>query len=192
MLTRRSRVSLALLTVVGLLCACEDSDKAPEVAVSASAAKPSRAKEGELPADMVAAVAANRTSNAVAMHFSLGAKPEVNKALPVEIAIIPAQEFEKVSALFLSQQGLAVSVGEKYGPVSAPAVGKPLKHQLVLLPGKEGVFVITASIETNDPSGNVTRLFSIPVVVSPPASAEGADSQATTAQPQSPSTPATN
>jgi hypothetical protein len=192
MFSRRSRVSLvAVIAGVGLLSACEDSEKAPVVADTSAAAKPTKPVGEELPAEMVTAVSANRSSNAVSMHFSLGSRPEVNKAVPVEIAIVPLEEFETVSAHFLSQDGLAVSVGESYGPLSGPAVGKPLRHQLVLLPGREGLFVITASIETTESSGNLTRLFSIPVVVSPPAVAE-ASGEATTAQPQSPSTPATN
>jgi hypothetical protein len=192
MFSRRSRVSLvALIAGAGLFAGCEESEKAPVAETPAATAVPVKPKADEVPADMVAAVPANRTGNAVSMHFSLGAKPEVNKALPVEVAIVPGQEFQTLNAHFLSQNGLAVSVGENFGPLSAPAVGKPLRHQLVLLPGRDGVFVITASIDTLDSSGNVTRLFSIPVVVSPPAVADAAG-EATTAQPQSSDTSATN
>jgi hypothetical protein len=193
MFIRPSRVSLvALIASVGLFAACEDSEKPSQAnSPAASVTVPAKPKGDELPADMVAAVAANRAGNAVSMHFTLGAKPEVNKALPVDIAIVPNQEFEKLSAHFLSQNGLAVSVGENYGPLSSPAVGKPLRHQLVLLPGKDGVFVLTGSIDTIDSTGNFTRIFSIPVVVSPPGVADAA-AEATTAQPQSPSPPATN
>jgi hypothetical protein len=186
----RSRNSLAaLIATVGMFAACEDSAKAPDPAPAA--AKPSKPKIEGLPPDMVAAVSASRTASAIGMHFALGGKPEVNKALPVEIAIVPHQDFATVSAHFENQDGLAVSVGEDFGPMKSPALEKPLRHQLVLLPGREGVFVITASIETTDPSGNVTRVFSIPVVVSPTVSAD-APGEPTTAQPQSPSTPATN
>ena len=42
---------------------------------------------------------------------------------------------------------------------------KPLTHQLVLLPAKEGMFMVTATVETEGEEGNVSRIFSIPVIV---------------------------
>jgi hypothetical protein len=194
MFIRRSSLSLvALVAGVGLFAGCEDSEKATETAAAPTETPAPKPPADLLPADMVAAVSANRTSNAIGMHFALGAKPEVNKALPVEIAIVPRQEFEAVSVHFLSQEGLAVTVGGSYGPTARPAVGRPLRHQLVLLPRRDGVFVITGSVETTEPAGNFTRLFSIPVVVAPPGSAEDVqETPATTAQPQSPDSPAAN
>jgi len=193
MFIRWSRVSLiAAVAGLGLLVACEDSAKTPEPSTAAGDSKPKKPKAEGLPAEMVAAVSASRSVTAIGMHFALGAKPEVNKALPVEIAIVPHQDFDSVSAHFESQDGLAVSVGEDYGPQSNPAAERALRHQLILLPGREGLFMITASIETIDPAGNVSRVFSIPVVVSPAAGSEPATTGPTTAQPQSPNPPATN
>jgi hypothetical protein len=41
-----------------------------------------------------------------------------------------------------------------------------LKHQLVLLPTKEGVFMISATLETESPTeGTISRVFSLPMVV---------------------------
>lgn len=192
MFIRRCVYVVALIAGAGMFAACEDAAEAPKVDTPAPATTAARPKAEELPADMVAAVAANPASSPISVHFSLGARPEVNKALPVEIAIVSTREFQTLSAHFLSQSGLAVTVGENYGPLTTPAVGKPLRHQLVLLPGREGVFVLSASIDTIDRQGaNLTRLFSIPVLVSPPEVAEAAE-QGTTVQPQSPDTSETN
>ena len=192
MFIRWSRVSLiAAVAGLGLLVACEDSAKTPEPSTAAGDSKPKKPKAEGLPVDMVAAVSASRNATAIGMHFALGAKPEVNKALPVEIAIVPHQEFDSVRAHFESQDGLTVSVGDEYGPQSSPASERARRPQLVLLPGREGVFVITASIDTIDPAGNVTRVFSIPVVVSPTVTAP-ASTEPTTVQPPSPTSPAAN
>lgn len=192
MFTRRGRNSfIAVVAGFGLLAACDDSAKAPDAPVPDAVTKPSKPEAEGLPADMVTAVSASKSAAAIGMHFALGAKPEVNKPLPVEIAIVPHQEFDSVSAHFESQENLSVSVGEEYGPHPSPAAERALRHQLILMPGREGVFVITASIDTNDSAGNVTRVFSIPVVVSLPASAPAA-AEPTTAQPQSPTSPAAN
>jgi hypothetical protein len=183
MLTRRSRYSfVAVVAGVGLLAACDDSAKAPDATAPVVSTMPAKPKAEGLPANMVSAVSAGKSSAAIGMHFALGAKPEVNKALPVEIAIVPHQEFDSVRAHFESQDGLSVSVGEEYGPLSSPAAERALKHQLVLLPTREGVFVIAASVDTIDSAGNITRVFSIPVVVSPAAS-EPATPEPTTTSP---------
>jgi hypothetical protein len=44
---------------------------------------------------------------------------------------------------------------------------KALTHQLVLLPGSEGMFMVTVSVETMSDEGNVVRIFWIPVIVNP-------------------------
>jgi hypothetical protein len=43
----------------------------------------------------------------------------------------------------------------------------------MLLPSREGMFMVTATVDTLSDEGNVVRIFSIPVVVGPaqPASA---------------------
>jgi len=68
---------------------------------------------------------------------------------------------------------LTMPVGEDFGPVNDVAPEKPLTHELMLLPSREGMFMVTATVDTLSDEGNVVRIFSIPVVVGPaqPASA---------------------
>jgi hypothetical protein len=61
-----------------------------------------------------------------------------------------------------------MSSGEVYGPHGDSPKEKALTHELVLQPAKEGLFMITAIVETEGEDGTVTRVFSIPVIVSPP------------------------
>jgi hypothetical protein len=42
----------------------------------------------------------------------------------------------------------------------------------MLLPAREGMFMVTASVDTLGDEGNVVRIFSIPVVVGPAQPAE--------------------
>jgi hypothetical protein len=42
-----------------------------------------------------------------------------------------------------------------------------LKHKLVLQPTQEGVFLVTAAVDTEGADGVVTRIYSIPVIVHP-------------------------
>jgi hypothetical protein len=155
--TRRALV-LALFTSGFLLAACGDSP--PEEAAAAPAATTARTpKVAGLSPDMVAAVSAGRSATVISVHFALGKPPVIGQALPVDIAIVPHQDFSSVQAHFDGVDGLAVTVGTAMEPVTDVKTESILKHQLVLLPTREGVFMISATVET------ISRVFSLPMVV---------------------------
>jgi hypothetical protein len=62
---------------------------------------------------------------------------------------------------------LVATSGDNFGPETNPESETALLHQLVLLPTREGMFVVTSSVETEGDDGNVTRIFSIPIIVAP-------------------------
>ena len=156
----------------GCLClvACDDSPPAAEsrAATPAKAAGPKLAVPGE---NMVAAVPAGKSARFIGVHFSLGNVPTVNQALPVEISIIPHEKFTSLGASFETQDGLTMISGDVLPPGKDAAAEQPIKHQLALMPSRAGVFVITATVETEGEDGSVSRVFSIPVIVAPPAAA---------------------
>ena len=128
---------------------------------------------GFRPQHLKAAVAAGKHSTAISIHFALASPPTVATPLPVKIAIVPHATFATVSVHFESHDGLTMPMGEDFGPVNDVAPEKPLTHELMLLPSREGMFMVTATVDTLSDEGNVVRIFSIPVVVGPaqPASA---------------------
>lgn len=167
--SRRVLVLTALACVS--LAGCGDPP-ADESKASADAAKPAAApKAAALSSQMVSAVSASKNSTAIGVHFALDTTPTVATPLPVQIAIVPHQEFDSVRAHFESQEGLALPVGADFGPVNDVNAEKSLSHQLVLLPSKEGMFMVTVSVETRGDDGNIVRIFSIPVIVGPPQAA---------------------
>jgi hypothetical protein len=68
---------------------------------------------------------------------------------------------------FDTQESLATTSGENFGPKKDLKSETPLTHQLVLLPTREGMFMVSSAVETEGAEGNVTRIFSIPVIVAP-------------------------
>jgi len=132
--------------------------------------------------DMVAAVSAGKAASVISLHFALRAPPAVNTPLPVEVAIVPHRKFSSIRVHFDSQEGLAATAGDNFGPVTNADTETALTHQLVLLPTKEGMFMVTSSIETESEDGNVTRIFSIPVIVAPAGAAAAAAPDAVPAQ----------
>ena len=164
MIQSRARCSLLVaLTSCVLLAACGDPPPEPDPG-SATAAKPAP-KAADPGVNMVAAVSAGKSATAVGLHFSLASAPVVNTALPVDIAIIPHQDFTSLGARFESQEGLTLMSGDQLPTISSPGTEKAVKHQLRLMPVREGVYIVTGTVETEGTEGTVTRVFSIPVIV---------------------------
>ena len=164
---------LAVLASASLVAACGDSPSDAPAATQTGPAKP--AKTAGLPPEMVAAVAVGRSTSVISVHFALGKLPLVGQALPVDIAIVPHQDFVSVRANFEGPEGLALSVGQELKAVADVKQETVVKHQLVLLPRSDGVFILSATVETESPTeGTVSRVFSLPIIVAataPPAPA---------------------
>jgi hypothetical protein len=173
-----TRRVLALITLaVGnacMLAACDDAP--PEQPQPAPGTKPAPPpKVAQVAKNMVAAVSAGKTATAIGVHFALGKVPVVGVPLPMEIEIVPHREFAKVEAHFEGPDELTVTVGADFGPRNHVETETPIQHQLVLLPAREGVYMLTVSVNTVSEEGDETRVFSIPVIVGPaqPASLPG-------------------
>jgi len=177
------RASLVVALASGvLLAACGNStEDAPAPTTTAPAAtaapKPAKAKLAE---QMVAAVSQGKNANAVGVHFILGAAPTVNQDLPVEIAIVPHEKFVSLRMSLAGQEGITIVSGDAFGPKTEVEPEKAFTHEVVLHPTSEGVFTISATVETEGSEGAVSRDYSIPVIVTP---------QAAAASPQSPAPP---
>jgi hypothetical protein len=161
----RGRVLLALIASA-LLCACDDAPPAGSTPAGGSS-RPAQSK-GALPPDMVAAVSASQSSLIISVHFALGGQPAIGKPLPVDIAVVPHRPFASVRAHFDSQDGLQVTEGAVMPEQKDASAEKPLPHRIVVQPLKEGVYMITVGVETQSDEGNITRIYSIPVIVQPP------------------------
>jgi hypothetical protein len=159
------RFLIAAVICGGILAACDDSAKPADTAATSTNPTQKTPKVAGLAPDMVAAVSAGKTAAVISVHFALGSPPTVNEALPVEIAIVPHRDFTAVRAQFETHDGLTLTTGGVFGPRADAPAETALKHRLVLLPGKEGVFMVTAIVETEGQEGTVTRVFSIPVIV---------------------------
>jgi hypothetical protein len=172
-MSRSCALLIATFACGFMLSACDDSAPDPNESVSTTRAKPVVPKIPGLPPEMVAAVSGGKAATMISVHFALGSAPAVNQALPVEIAIVPHRAFTSIRASFETHDGLASTEGDKFGPKTDAPVEKPIQHRLVLMPNREGVFMVTAMVETEDQSGSETRIFSIPVIVGPATAAQG-------------------
>lgn len=195
MMSSRRRNSLLVVNLAlacagaGLLTGCDDAPPPQD-----PAATPRRAVAviESLAPEMVSAVSAGANSTIVGVHFALRATPEVGKALPVDIAVVPHREFTSLRAHFEAHDGLAIATGDTLAAVKDPKAEKAQPHQLVVLPSRDGVFMISAIVETEGAEGNITRVYSIPVIVAPPAPAAGAPPTPANPDPAAAPAPATS
>jgi hypothetical protein len=165
----RVRTTLfAVLVGCALLAGCDNSGSQADVS-RVSASKPKPTKAPNIADQMVAAVSKTRSATVIGVYFSLGRTPTVHQPLPVDIVLVPHEKLSKVVGHFDGQDGIAVVAGDAMEPRNEVEPESTLKHQLVLLPTNEGVFMVTASIETEGSEGTVSRIFSIPVIVAPAA-----------------------
>ena len=156
--------ALVLAMMAGVLAsACNDPP--PPTPSGAASSKPPAKPEGLVPPNMVSAVSASKTSSLISVHFRLEAPPMVGKPLDVEIAVIPHRAFNSLHALFETPDSVILAIGDRFdapGDVKAETV---LSHKLVVQPTQEGVFLITAAVESESEEGTITRIYSIPVIV---------------------------
>jgi hypothetical protein len=163
------RATTIALVACALVAACDEAPPA-KTDPGVTEAAPPKEKLAELPAQMVAAVSSGRTSETIGVHFMLESAPAVGKPLAVQIAIVPHRAFTGVSALFEASDSLGMTAGKIFDGrknVDSEAV---LTHKLVLQPSQEGVFLVTAAVDTVDTEDNdgvVTRIYTIPIIVHP-------------------------
>lgn len=162
---RHRAVALATVACVCMLNACGDAPPEEQQSSTSADKKAPPPKMANVAGDMVAAVSAGKAASAISIHFALRASPIVNKALPVDVAIVPHRKFSLVRVHFEGTEGLAATAGEDFEPKAGIESETALTHQLVLLPTREGMFMVTASVETEGEDGNITRIYSIPVIV---------------------------
>jgi hypothetical protein len=169
-----------------LLAACDDGPSAQAPANDAPSTAAPKSPANPLPPGMVAAVSSTQNSRVVGLHFQLKDSPTVGKALPVDIAIVPHAVLSSLKVSFAARDGIAVAAGGTGEQIKAPVPEKVIDHKLVLLPNQEGVFTVTALVETEGSEGMISRIFSIPVIVSAAAAATPAEPPAPAAPPPAP------
>ncbi len=162
----RGHVLLAVFACA-VLGACDDAPP-PAGTSGAPTARTADAPKADLvPRDMVAAVPAGKAASGVTVHFALRATPEVDRTLPVDIAIVPRQKIDSLRAHFEPQGGLTLVTGKDLEPARNIDAEKLLTHKLVLTPHQDGLFMVTVIVETEEERGSITRVFYVPVMVNP-------------------------
>jgi hypothetical protein len=175
MTSRRDFLIVAILAASLTGCGEDPEPATSGAAAPTAAAKPAaRANDvEEATRGMVSGVAPGRAADAaVDLKFDLKSRPEVGKPLTIDIALLPKIASEVMNVTYLANEGLTVQTStlpSKYEHVQS---GSVYRHQAIVVPKDEGVFSLSAIVMVQTDSGDVTRTFSIPVVVGAPPDTE--------------------
>lgn len=167
---------LAVALALGLTgCGSQSAPGTPGTPVTkrATAAPRPVRPEDTISPNMVAAVAMTKgAAPAVQVKFELGAHPEVGQPLEIALVIIPTVgTLGQISGQVQGEDGLEVVNGAVIPPTEKPVLGTPIHHTLSVVPRRDGVFVLTATIASQAGDQTQSEAFSIPIIAGSPLSA---------------------
>jgi len=140
-------------------------------------------------ADMVSAVSSGKAPTEVALKFALRERPVIGEPVDIDLALIPEHELEQVYATFNATDGLEIIKGGRMSQIEHPEPGAPVSHTLTIVPKREGIFYVSATVLADSATNSTTHNFAIPVIagagISAPV-ASGAGGPPPAARPQSP------
>jgi hypothetical protein len=157
------------VAAAGVLLACGSGEKA---ATPLGGAKPAATTAARQPAGpdlsgMVSAVSGAHTGSATAqMKFELRERPSVAQPLDISLVIVPGPGvLERVYGQVEAGDGLALADGMQIGPVEKPVEGQPILHSIKVVPKREGIFTLNATVSLDAGGQTSTQAFYIPLIV---------------------------
>ncbi len=154
-----------------------NAGQAPAGASSADIeAAAARADIAEATRSMVSAVSGGKQGELLDLKFELKSRPQVGEPLTIDIALIPRVSSEQLSATFIANEGLTVRASETPADYRNVQRESMYRQELIVVPKENGVYFLNAVVMIRTEAGDLTRTFSIPVLVGPPP--EESDSQA--------------
>src|ERR1700722_10556428 len=152
----------ALLAALNGCGKTEHTDRATTPA--RHAAKVSQDAAGLALANMVSAFGTGKPYADIELKFDLRARPVVGEPVDIDLALIPTQDLDRVSATFQAVEGIELTKGGRTPEVVRPPAGVPISHTLTVIPQREGVFYVSAVVLADTGSDSVARNFSIPLI----------------------------
>ncbi len=159
-----------------LLCACGSSNTpvTPRAtthkdAQRAPPANPSNGNEA-LERDMVAAVSPGGSEPPIGLRFRLETKPVVGSPAQLVLALIPTPGAE-ISHIHGSMQadGLQLESARTFD-IDSPRNDAPIEQDVTIVPQRNGVLSVSATLQVDYGNGSLSRTYVIPVIAGNAAS----------------------
>ncbi len=164
-ITRNVAAGLVLTAILG---ACGSGHEGASGSGGSHVVKKALSPAEELSRSLVAGFTQVKPGNTplpVQVKFALQSKPEVAQPLDVTIAIVPtASNLDRVFGKVEGEEGLEMAGSGELEPAERPLENTPIERTIKVLPQKEGIYTLTATVSV-DMSGQIsTQSYSFPVI----------------------------
>jgi hypothetical protein len=171
----------AALSLAAVLAGCGSGGK-PGAGHVAKQSHARAAQADGLSPGMVAGVAPRGAGpSPVQLKFELQGRPEVAQAVDVDVAIVPVYgNVDRITGKVTAEDGLDIVSGQDIPVADKPVEGTPIHHSVKVLPKRDGIFTLTATLVVDSAGQSTSQAFSMPVIAGAgvpdePAKAPSAD-----------------
>lgn len=131
---------------------------------SSSAATHNVTKATPGDADMTSAVSTAKGSARVVLKFALRERPEVGKPTQLDLALVPQMALDHIAASFYAEEGLALQDGGGTASVERPEPYAAIQRTLTVVPQRDGIFYVNATVVADSGAESVARTYTIPLI----------------------------
>jgi hypothetical protein len=167
---------LIVLVLPALLCACGSAAPSGAGKISSHAQhvasnKPSPKGQDTVDPDLVSAVSPGGSGPPIGLKFRLDTRPVVGMPAQLVLALIPTPgvEITHIHGSLQVADGLQLQSAHSFD-IEAPQPGAPLRQDVTVVPQRNGVLSISATLVIDYNDGSVARTYSIPLIAANNAS----------------------
>jgi hypothetical protein len=163
-----TRIALAALLATLILGGCGSSHEDGTSSVAKRAAKRPLSAADALTRGMVGGVTQVKPGSAplpVDVKFALLGKPESAQPLEIDVRIVPtASNLDRVFGKVESEEGLELIGSGELAEAAKPVENTPIDRTIKVLPKKDGIYTVTATVSV-DMAGQIsTQAYTFPVI----------------------------
>ena len=147
------------------LCACGSSNGPTSATHTASRPKGGPATSNATDPDLVAAVSASGSGPPISVKFRLDTKPIVGRPTQLVLALIPSQGIENshIHGALQAADGLLLQSPKSFD-VDVPVGGDPVQQDVTVVPQRDGVLSLSASVVIDYDNTSLSRTYVIPLI----------------------------
>jgi hypothetical protein len=147
------------------LCACGSSNGPATATHAAASSKPVAAPLNNADPDLVAAVSASGSGPPISIKFRLDSKPVVGRPAQLVLKLIPAEGIGggHIHGSLQAADGLLLQSPNSFD-VDLPGAGDSVQQDVTVVPQRDGVLSLSASVVIDYQNTSLSRTYIIPLI----------------------------